>query len=115
ERDGRAGAIHLEDARERVAADGQLAGARSLDGQVLVKDKVSAGQGDGLAVEARIEGDGVAALGVVVDFVAEGAELVDAAVQVVGDSPRAGQPAALERLQPRPESGPWTAVHSRSG
>src|SRR5205807_10326938 len=74
-----------------VAADGQEAGARPLDVQALVNRQLVAGQGDGLAVEAGIEPDRVAVLGVA-DRVPQGA---GPAVVVVQDRQRAGHVAAL--------------------
>src|SRR5262249_16516628 len=56
-----AAAADVEDAARVVAADGQLAGAGSLDVQVLVNDQFAAGQGDG--VDGFGEDDLIAGVG----------------------------------------------------
>ncbi len=46
-----------------VAADGQLAGARTLDRQVLGEVQFAAGERDGLSIQTGGEDDSVAAVG----------------------------------------------------
>src|SRR5207245_1206629 len=77
--------------------DGQLVGARPLDVQTLLDRQLVAGQGDGLAVEAGREDDGVAVLGVA-DRVPQGA---GPGVVVVQDRQRAGKASIFEDFETR--------------
>src|SRR5262249_31775729 len=55
-----AGTGHVKEAAGVIAAEGEQAGPRSLDGEALVDSDLTGAEGDGLAVQRRVEGDDIA-------------------------------------------------------
>ena len=97
--DGEPFADDVEDPERVVAANGQQARSRPLDVQALLDRQLIAAESNGPAVQAGIEPDRVAVVGVA-DGVPQGP---GPAVEVVQDRERAGHVAAFEQFQPWPE------------